>query len=173
MRQTPETDSQAIAPPSIAWRRLLPGDAEGCHQYMEVMIRMSRHYADGDQAEVRRLMTSEGRCYFIGDGNNCRVVFGLRWYGDHDRYSIQSLGFIGAIEPYQALDAVVDKCHLVFASLNIDTCFTIIPENMDDPRILQLYGLLPHHPDLVVRGGHHVIGGTYWSCRLKNPMKRL
>lgn len=148
---------------AVDWTLLDHESSSLCSRYMRIMAQMDRHYADADLAEVAGYMTSEGRAYYIGEGNGFEVALGFRWYPKRKMYCIQSTGFVGQIEPWEAVELAVAKVKSFALERRLRSVFAIVPDRMDNPRILQFYDILLWRKDLLAAGGHQVEGGKYWK----------
>jgi hypothetical protein len=116
------------------------------------------------EREVRRMAGAPCEYYYyVGAG--FELVLGFKWLRRLREYRVMSTGFVGNIEPKEALDRIAAKLHEFASRKGVGRLVAIRPWTMDSPRILELYDLLFQHPALRVRGGHHLADGEYLWIR--------
>jgi hypothetical protein len=163
---SPVDDSGSARSFSVAWRRVTSDDVALGRRFLEVMCEMDHHYAEGDWDAIFGLMTGEGCKYYVGEGDAFELVIGYQWDGGREKYQIRSAGFRGQIECHEALRGLAENTRAFLSENQQSGVYAIVPLVMDNPRIVQLYGLIPWYPGWKVTGGHHVVGGTYWKIEL-------
>jgi len=118
-------------------------------------------YSPADPGRELRKMTSYPCEYYYYAGVAFEIVVGFKWLRRLKRFRIMSVGFVGEIRPAEALDRIAAKLKQFASDNGVDRLVAIRPWQMDNPRILELYGLLRGHPTLHVRGGHKLPEGEY------------
>lgn len=65
-------------------------------------------------------------------------------------HQVQSIGFVGSTTPQAALDLAVDRGVAYLRERDDNRVIATVPKKMGNPRILELYRLIPSHPRLEV-----------------------
>jgi hypothetical protein len=150
----------------IAWSVVTRECLEIGRKLMDVMGDMDRHYRDDGHGHSYEVMASEGCHYFYGTGDRFEVAVGYQWNHAREKYQLRTAGFRGDITPDEALSQMIALSRQFMRNVGISLFYTIVPRRMDNPRIMQMYGLVPWHPEVKATGGHYVEGGTYWRIEL-------
>jgi hypothetical protein len=167
----PLTEIEAGDLRDIEWILASRDRMEYTRKFLEVMAEMDRHYQDDLQGQAYENMVAEGCHYFYGRGDGFEVVVGFQWNDAREKYQLRTAGFRGDITPHEALLQMIQLSRSFAHSAGVKAIYTIVPRTMDNPRILQFYGLIPYCPSLKVTGGHFVEGGTYWRLELAEPSR--
>ncbi len=137
-------------------------DLPRCRRFLAVMGEMDRHYRGEAHDRVIPRMLDPACAYYLGEGDDFELAIGFQWDGAREAFGLRTMGFVGNIEPHEALDLFVPHFLSFMRERSLRWIFAIQPIRMDNPRILQLYGLVPWRTDVVLTGGHHVQDGIYW-----------
>lgn len=152
--------------PSVIWTLITRESLDLGRKFLDVMADMDRHYREEEPGQVCERMVSEGCRYYYGAGPGFEVVIGYQWNANREKYQARTAGFRGILSPHDALRLIVEQGRRFLHDVGQSCVYTIVPRAMDNPRIMQMHGLVPWCPELKVSGGHHVEGGTYWKLEL-------
>lgn len=154
--------------PCDGWTLLTPRRIELAQHYLEIMREMNRAtYSPKRPLREMQAMTQPPCEYYYFAGSGFELVLGFRWLERIGRYRIMSTGFVGAIDPREALDRIAAKAREFARRKQVDRLVAVQPSHMDSPQILAFYRLLDQHPTLQVRRGHAVAQGEYLWIRFR------
>lgn len=83
------------------------------YRYLEIMQEMNRvNYTPARPERVAWRMSRPPAEYYHFTGAGFEIALGFKWLKRLRRYRIMSAGFVGAIEPSEALDRIAAKAHV-------------------------------------------------------------
>lgn len=162
------SSTAALAPARDGWTWITWEQRELAYRYLEIMRQMNRAtYSPARPERVVRRMCRLPHEYYHFAGATFELVIGFEWMKRLRQFQVKSTGFVGAIEPQEALDRIAAKARAFVVKKGLDRLIAIRPRQMDSPRIVELYELLYSHPVLDVRGGHWLTEGEYLWIRFR------
>ncbi len=128
------------------WTRLTVSDVALVERWVAVMQPMNRNYSTLKVAEVRGWMaTSLGETWYYRSQRG-EIALRFEFIAKRERYQLYNVGFLGALEPAEALDLTIERCMAFVQEHEIDSIFALRPKNMDHPGIEAFHRLVPFHP---------------------------
>lgn len=154
--------ARAAVPACDGWTRLNSDQLYLGYRFLEIMQQMNRaSYSPTRPERMVARISGPPSEYFLFSGARFEIALGFRWIAKLNRFRIMSVGFIGQITPLEALNRVTAKCRSFATSKGVTRLIAVRPFQMENPCIMQFYGLLKGHATIQVRGGHRLPEGEY------------
>ena len=128
------------------WTRLAVSDVALIERWVAVMRPMDRNYSALKVAEVRGWMaTSLGETWYYRSERG-EIALRFEFIAKRQRYQLYNVGFLGALEPAEALDITIERCLDFVREHGVESIFALRPKNIAHPGIEAFHRLVPLHP---------------------------
>lgn len=145
------------------WTRLTVSDVALIERWVAVMRPMNGNYNNLKVADVRGGMaTGLGETWYYCSERG-EIALRFEFMAKRQRYQLYNAGFLGVLEPTEALDLAVERFKCFLLEHQIESLFALRPKNMDDPGIEAFHRLVPTHPQIVVTVCHNTPRMIMWE----------
>jgi len=132
------------------WTKLSVTDVALIDRWTQIMRLMNGNYSKLKAAEIRGGMaTTLGETWYYRNERG-EVAVRFEFIAKRRSYQLHNVGFVGVLEPAEALDLVVERCKCFMLEHQIKSLIALRPKNMDHPGIEAFHRLVPSHPKVVV-----------------------
>lgn len=145
------------------WSQIGDNDNPGLARHVAIMRQMNRGYGKLTPEKLKLAIRFQQGELWHYQGQGFEIALLFQYAVERKQWLLAQLGFVGDVEPAQALDINVQRGHEFLQAHKAASLFCARPHSVEYPPLLVYFDLCLQHPKLQVTVVHQAENIDVWE----------